>query len=163
MALSHWWRLPTTRIRTQSHHQTGTSGFSLSFAPTLSVDLPEGNESIELCLPAMLAKGCTALYMYPCFASATTWLQTRNFHHGRWDRWAGLFSYNPAWFKLSRACSGWPWHPTTEWGTDIVVGGHYHYQRNWWSSFIVLEKQQGALINIYCLGQHAAHGGGVVG
>ena len=88
------------------------------------------------------------------------WLQTRNFHHGRGNRWAGLFSYNPAWFRLSRACSWWPWRPTTEWGTDIVVGGHYHYQRNWASSFIVLEKHQRTLRNIYCLGQHAAHGRG---
>ena len=37
-------------------------GLSLSSAPTLSVDLPERNESIELCLPATLVKDCTALY-----------------------------------------------------------------------------------------------------
>ena len=39
------------------------------------MDLPERNKSIELCLPAMLAKDCTALYMYPCFASATGYKQ----------------------------------------------------------------------------------------
>ena len=53
----------------------GTSSFSLSSAPTLSVNLPERNESIELCLPAMLAKDCTALHMYPCFASTTDYKQ----------------------------------------------------------------------------------------
>ena len=100
------WRVPRTRIRTRSHHQTGTLGSSLSSAPTLSVNLPERNESIELCLPAMLAKDCTALYT--CTLALPVPLVT-NKKFPPWkggNRWAGLFLYNPAWFKLSRACSG---------------------------------------------------------
>ena len=100
-----------------------------------------------------------AWYVYPCFASTTGYKQEISTMEG------GTVGQDC--FHIILHGLNWAGHAVGDHGAPpqseeliLLWGGHYHYQRNWASSFIVLEKHQGTLRNIYCLGPHAAHGRG---